>query len=81
MKNFSKAMTFRVNEKFVLIPVCGVLEAYSVKVKEYKLTPTTLLRKLLWAGARGRKVHKSYHNRSYFLVLRLNSVTVFPLCA
>lgn len=40
MKNSSKEMTFRGNERFVFIPIFGVLEAYSVEVKEYRsLTP------------------------------------------
>lgn len=39
MKYFSKEMTFRPNERFVLIPIFDVLEAYPVEVKEYKLTP------------------------------------------
>lgn len=43
MKNSSKEMTFRANERFVFIPIFGVLEAYPVEVKEYKsLTPLSV---------------------------------------
>ena len=58
MKNFSKEMTFRANERFVFIRIFDVLPAYSVQVRKYKLTPP---RSSVgwWAGRRGNLELKS----------------------